>query len=107
MRGAAMREPKRVVRTESLSLRLDPKTKFALDFLVKVTGIRITDLVERAIKKMADETSTTSNRNWLYFWHTNEGMRALSIIFDESIPTSFDDDEMKEFVKMHREFFFQ
>ena len=40
-------------KTQSLSLRLDPKTKFTLDFMARIRGQSITTVVERAIKEAA------------------------------------------------------
>jgi hypothetical protein len=106
-----MNDTKRGARTESLSLRIDPKTKFILDFMVRVTGFRITDLIERAIKDYADKTTVGENdfgptKNWLYYWHPEDGTRTINMIFDKDLRTNFDEDELAEFVDQHEEFFF-
>jgi len=105
-----MKEDKRGTRTESLSLRIDPKTKFALEFMVKITGYRITDLIERAIKDYADKTTVgeeySGKKNWLHYWHPDEGVRTIKMIFDQDIHTTFEEDEIAEFVNQHNEFFF-
>ena len=81
-----MRDQKRPVKTESLSLRLDPKTKFILDFVVRAKGVRVTDLVGRAIKEMADATwisgQDIERKRWVDYWHPEEGVRVLNIIMD-------------------------
>lgn len=100
--------PKRGARTEALSLRLDPKTKFILDFMVRVTGIKITDLVERSIKKMADETLVRHEDvpvNWMYYWDPREGVRTIKLLSDPDVYTNFDEDELIAFIKDHWEFF--
>jgi hypothetical protein len=109
MQGVAVRETRKAVKTENLSLRLDPKTKFILDFVVRLKGVRTTDLVARAIKEMADTTTVGTGyeeKNWLDYWHPEEGMRTLNLIFDKQIPTSFDEDEIAGFVRQHWQFFF-
>lgn len=112
MQGLAMAETRKVTKTENISLRLDPKTKFILDFVVRMKGVRTTDLVARAIKEMADATSVGGDgygevaRTWLNYWHPEEGVRALRLIMDADIPTTFDEDEVANFVKQHWEFFF-
>lgn len=106
----APRDSKRGSKTESLSLRVDPKTKFILEFLVRVTGFRITDLIERAIKEYAQEKTVPSfdgpDKNWTYYWHPDEGIRTINLIFDDDIHTTFEEDELKEFIRTHKEFFF-
>lgn len=107
-----MREKKRGSKTESLSLRIDPKTKFVLEFMVRVKGFRITDLIEQAIKEYADKTTVGGDfdgrgeKNWLHFWHPEEGVRIIKLIFDDDIQTTFEEDEIKDFIDQHREFFF-
>jgi len=107
----ADKEPaKRGARTESLSLRIDPKTKFVLEFMVRATGFRITDLIERAIKDYAEKTTVgehefSNGKTWLHYWHPEEGVRVLKMILDPDIRTTFEEDEIKDFVEQHSEFF--
>jgi predicted HicB family RNase H-like nuclease len=44
----------RRARSETLSLRLDPKLRFAVEFIARLRGQTITTAVERAIKDAAD-----------------------------------------------------
>jgi hypothetical protein len=104
---------KRGAKTESLSLRIDPKTKFVLEFIVRVTGLRITDVIEKAIREYASATKVGENsydnsaKNWLHYWHPEEGMRTINLLMDEDVPTSFEEDELRAFLKQHPEFFFR
>jgi hypothetical protein len=50
-------------KTETLSLRLDPKTKFMLDFLARVQGQSITTVVERAVAKVAADVGVGEYSN--------------------------------------------
>jgi hypothetical protein len=103
-----MKEPKRGGRTESLSLRIDPKTKFILEFMVRITSIRITDLIEKAIKDYADKTTTSDEypNTWLHYWHPEDGIRSLSMLMDDTLPSTYEEDEIADFVKQHKRFFF-
>ncbi len=107
-----MKELKRGAKTESLSLRIDPKTKFVLEFMVRVKGFRITDLIEQAIKSYAEQTivgadyNGNGGKNWLNYWHPEEGVRLINLIFDKDIITSFEEDELAAFIEQHWEFFF-
>ncbi len=105
-----MKEQKRGAKTESLSLRIDPKTKFILEFMVRVTGFRITDLIERAIKDYAEKTTIgdgfNDQRNWMHYWHPEDGVRTVKILLDNDLRTTFEEDELREFIKTHRDFFF-
>lgn len=107
-----IKEVKRGSRTEGLSLRIDPKTKFVLDFMVRVTGFRITDLIEKAIRDFAEKTRVGDDfgdpgRNWLHYWHPDDGVRTIKMLFDPDIPTNFEEDEIKDFIEQHKEFFFE
>lgn len=105
-----MKDQKRGTRTESLSLRIDLKTKFVLEFMVRVKGFRITDLIEQAIKEYAEKTTVgygQDSKSWLYYWHPEEGIRTIKMIFDSDIPTDYGEDEIKDMIQQHEVFFFQ
>ena len=111
--GKMVQEPKRS-KTESLSLRLDPKTKFILDFVARINGQSITTVVERAIKIASQNICVNSNsrdsdedlRNWMHFWDSNEAIRTLKLISDSDYPTTFEEDEILSFVRQHWQFFY-
>src|SRR6185312_3703007 len=66
-------------KTQTLSLRLDPKTKFTLEFVARIRGQTLTTIVERAIRESCDkvmiENFEGDELNWLNFWDPEEGMR--------------------------------
>ncbi len=104
---------RRGAKTENLSLRLDPKTKFMLEFVSRVKGQNITMVVEHAIREIADRSpigvsaySEDNGQNWRDFWDASEGMRVLKLISCRNYPTTFDEDELYEFTRAHWEFFF-
>jgi 8-oxo-dGTP pyrophosphatase MutT (NUDIX family) len=103
-------------KTQTLSLRLDPKTRFILEFMSRVRGQSITTIVERAIKEAAEKTgigptndrhgNETSQQCWSDFWDPEEGVRSLNLIANTDYPTTFDDDEIRRFTIDHWEFFY-
>lgn len=100
---------KKTSKTQALSLRLDPKTKFILDFMARVKGQSITMIVERSIKEAADKTEVglgSESRDWRFYWDTSEGVRTLKLISDRDLHTSYEEDEILEFAKAHWEFFY-
>jgi hypothetical protein len=103
-------------KTQTLSLRLDPKTRFVLEFMSRVKGQSITTIVERAIKEAAEKTGIgpTNDKNgnelhqpcWTDFWDTDEGVRSLKLIANSDYPTSFEEDEIRRFTIDHWDFFY-
>jgi len=103
-------------KSQTLSLRLDPKTRFILDFVSRVRGQTITLVVERAIKEEADRVEIGPSRNhnnnelpqdrWSDFWDPDEGVRTLKLIAHSHYPTSLEEDEIRRFTLEHWEFFY-
>jgi hypothetical protein len=108
-----MQARKRPAKTENLSLRLDPKTKFILDFVSRINGQSITTIVERAVHASYElveiptpEVDPDRTLNWRYFWNPHEGVRTLKLLAHEEVPTNSDEEELKYFVREHEEFFY-
>ena len=101
-------------KTENLSLRLDPKTKFMLEFMSRVRGQSLTAVVDQAIRDLADDTTISSEfgngyrdqLNWKAFWDPSDGIRILNILGDKSYPTTSDEDELRQFTLDHWPFFY-
>ena len=96
-------------KTETLSLRLDPKTKFMLDFLARVQGQSITTVVERAVHKVAAGIGVSEfddQKTWASFWDASEGVRTLNLISEPFYPTNYEEDELLSFTKVHWPFFY-
>ena len=105
-------ERTRGTKTQSLSLRLDPKTKFILDFVARIKGQSITMVVERAIKDASagvviDADDVGDGFNWSDYWDPSEGVRTLKLFTAREYPTTYDEDELREFTLLHREFFYK
>jgi hypothetical protein len=101
----------RGIKSQTLSLRLDPKTKFTLEFASRIKGQTITTLVERAIRASCDEIDLGGGFkgqeiNWKFFWEPDEGVRTLRLCGWPDYPTTYEEDELMSFVKAHLSFFY-
>jgi len=96
-------------KTQTLSLRLDPKTRFVLEFLAKLNRHSITTIVEDAIKRQGARTKLDpfdeESKTWRDFWDISEGVRQILMLAEKEIPSDYEDDELREFIKWHIEFF--
>ena len=103
-------------KTETLSLRLDPKTRFILDFVARIKGQNITTVVERAIKDSASRLGlgvtsleggeTGPEHTWSDFWDPIEGVRTLKLLRNPYYPTTYDEDDLRAFTADHWQFFY-
>jgi hypothetical protein len=105
------KEGKRVQKTEVLSMRMDPKTRFVLEILARLRGQSISTVVERAIVEAAENTDIggaqeSGSKNWKDFWHVNEGIRWLKMAADQNLFPTFDDEYKLSFTKLHWPFFY-
>ena len=97
----------RGTKSETLSLRLDPKTKFILEFVARINGQTLTTVIERAIRKSCDEVAIGSDPlNWDYFWDPDAGVRTLKLLACPDYPSTYEEDELRRFAKAHWEFFY-
>jgi hypothetical protein len=104
----------RGTKTQTLSLRLDPKTKFTLEFVARIKGQTLTTIVERAIRESCDRVRIGSlsggnfgeNFTWQSFWDPEEGVRTLKLLACRHYPSTYDEDDLREFTKAHWEFFY-
>src|SRR5690606_36368187 len=103
------REPK-ARKSESLTIRLDPKTRFILEYLSRLKGQSITTVVERAIVKAADqETLDTYSNNspdgWQDFWDISEGVRMLKMAERSEFFPTYEEGRRLAFCVEHWPFF--
>lgn len=103
------RNPAPKAKTQTLSLRLDPKTRFVLEFLAKMNRQSITTVVEDAIRRAgrADKLNPfdEKSKTWSDFWDVREGVRQMQLLAEPNFPSDYEDDELRDFIKMHIEFF--
>ncbi len=104
-------ERTRGTKTQSLSLRLDPKTKFVLEFMARIKGQSITMVVERAIKDASadvviDRDEFGNESNWSDYWDPNEGVRTLKLLISREYPTTFYYYYILSFTLVHWTFYY-
>lgn len=97
-------------KTESLTIRLDPKTRFILEFVSKLKGQTITTVVERAIVNSASGETLRDFKNggdltWHDFWDISDGVRALQLAARSEFFPSFEEEKRLAFCKEHWPFF--
>jgi hypothetical protein len=68
-------------------------------------------LIERAIRDYATKTTVGDGefepaKNWLDYWHPEEGVRTINMLFDHRLQTDFEEDELRDFIEQHKEFFY-
>jgi hypothetical protein len=108
------RDTKRSAKTEVLSMRMDPKTRFVVEFLARVRGQSISTVVERALQEAADNTPIRINdsfgnaydNTWKDYWHVSEGIRFLMVASDKNLYSTFDEEYKASFAKTHWPFFY-
>lgn len=100
-------------KTENLSLRLDPKTKFMLDFMARLRGQSITAVVEQSIREAAAKTGIDGydgnnefSYRWSKYWDPSDGVRTLNLISEPEYPTTYEEDELRQFTLDHWPFFY-
>lgn len=103
------REPK-PRKSETLTIRLDPKTRFILEYLSRLKGQSITTVVERAIMKAADQETlpnykTSIPDGWQDFWDVSEGVRALKISKRSEFFPTYEEERRLAFCREHWPFF--
>jgi hypothetical protein len=109
--------PKKPQKNQTLTVRLDDKTRFAIDFLSRLEGQSVTKILENAILEKANSSyfgryNTHLERkeyNWRDIWHVSEGVRHLLFITHPGVKAeihlTFEEEEMAEFVQRHWPFF--
>jgi hypothetical protein len=96
----------RGTKTETLTLRLDPKTKFILEFAARINGQTLTTVIERAIRTSCREVTIGSDRlDWEYFWDPDVGVRTLKLLAYSDYASTYED-TLRRFTKAHWEFFY-
>jgi len=104
-------ERKRTPKTESLTIRLDPRTRFMLELISKLRGQTITTVVERAIHEAANSASFWSdaqreNVDWRNVWDVSDGVRALQMAAEPALFPVFEEEQRLAFAREHWPFFY-
>ncbi|WP_336741358.1 hypothetical protein [Aureimonas altamirensis] len=99
-------------KSETLTIRLDPKTRFVLEYLSRLKGQTITTVVERAIvqaataEKIEHADDPRDEQNWQDFWDVSEGARAIKIARRSEFFPTFEEEKRVAFCEEHWPFFF-
>ncbi len=103
-------------KSETLTIRLDPKTRFMLEFMSRLRGQTITTVVERAITDAAGRATIAKEFDyagnlkavvsWRDFWSVVEGERALKMAAETEVHPTFDEERRLAFARTHWPFFF-
>jgi len=104
------REPK-AAKSETLTIRLDPKTRFILEYLSRLKGQTITTVVERAIVGAASQEMVEDPQypgqpdSWQRFWDVSDGCRALRMYERPEFFPTYEEERRLAFCKEHWPFF--
>lgn len=103
-------------KTETITLRVDPKSKFMIEFLARIDNQSLTAVVDAAIRDRADSRGVTVGydesehvdvtRKWHDFWDPSDGIRTLRLLAEPAFKTSFEEDEIRQFTLDHWPFFY-
>lgn len=100
-------------KSETLTIRLDPKTRFMLEFVSRLRGQTITTVVERAISSAADQATVMVpgeygdfEASWRYFWSVVDGERALKMSAEPQLHPTYEEEKRRKFTETHWPFFF-
>jgi len=102
-------ETKRPAKTEVLSMRMDPKTRFLVEVIARLRGQSISTVVERAILEAADGAyvgDPEERKTWRNYWHMSDGVRALKMAAEPGLYPTYEDERRLEFARTHWPFFY-
>lgn len=106
---------KKTAKSESLTIRLDPKTRFMLEFLSRLKGQTITTVVERAIADAANRETISADdprymervpHTWRDYWSVSDAERALGLARLPDVHPTFEEERRLDFAKRWWQFFF-
>lgn len=106
------KEKRKTSKSETLTIRLDPKTRFMLEFMSRLRGQTITTVVERAIVEAAnraqiDRGGDAIPDDWRDFWSISEGERALRMAREPQLFPQYDEERRLAFSREHWPFFYR
>lgn len=103
------------IKKQALSVRLDDKTRFLLDFIGRIEGQNATTVFERSIQEKANNTGFAQHQYqddsplWREIWHVSEGVRQLRFLvhpaISQNIYLTFEEEEIVDFCRQHWDFF--
>ena len=101
---------KKPTKSETLTLRLDPKTRFMLEFVARLRGQTITTVFERAIQDTADSAMIYRldghSYIWKDYWNVEQGARDLAISGEPMLRPTFEEEKRFAFALKYWPFFY-
>lgn len=106
-----MAKDAKISKSETLTIRLDPKTRFVLDYMSRLKGQTITTVVERAIVAAASNTPIPRGEYepdivWQDIWDVSEGVRALTMATIPEMYPTYEEERRLAFAREHWPFFY-
>ncbi len=92
------------------SFRPSPKTKEALQYLCRLSGRTVREVLDRLIMDAAKKAIIghgSSERNFFDLWDPHAGVYMLNLISHENTLTNAEEDEVLRFTQSYWEFFYE
>jgi len=99
MTKTSKKPPRRITRPIPISMKVDEKFDFALEFAAKRAGKTKTQMIEESVLAAVKDTG------WEAFWHPSKGVRELMWL--RFGPRSGSDDLLWDFISEHESIFFK
>lgn len=94
------------VKTESITLRIDPRFRFALELLGRKTGATMTSLIERSIVQQAT-VLRIGGLDWSELWHPEESVRSLRVAAIPDLMPTHEEERRASFCRLWHPFFYR
>jgi hypothetical protein len=97
-------------KTESLTIRMDPKTRFMMDCIARIRGQTITTVIERSVAAAAaQETMTYRGKaiTWQHLWDLSDGIRSLMMAEVPELFPTYQEEKRLKFAAEHAVFFYR
>lgn len=102
---------KRPAKSESLTIRLNPRTRFILEFVSRKRGQTITTVVERALEAAGDQALIKDfegkDLSWKDYWDVVEGVRALNVSAEPELFPTYEEEIRLQFARKFKEYFYK
>ena len=92
-------------KTDSLTLRIDPRFRFALEVLSRMRGQKLTAVVERTVLAQA-AMLRSEGVDWPSLWHPVEAVRMLRLARTPELHPTFEEESRAAFCQTWWPFFY-
>jgi len=98
-------------KTESLTLRLDPKTKFQLELVARAKRQSVTEVIESLVRREVEALrfprAGGGECDWSVFWSPEQHERLVLLLSVAGVELSGHEQLLSRFIAAHAEFFFE